>query len=612
MNRILPLLLATLTVVACKDAGESTSEPPEEQERRGYEILQVVSPDEIIVWINIGLTPAEFEAIELSSGWFKNQPRESDPDGGWFHRSPNASADGELHEEEHFGHVWRHNATIIEANTPLDPEGLLRANRIVKHHTVTFDAGRTLYVLVSPDNVPYVRITRDANRTSDDPTLPSGWRIVEHVIDEALELELPNPTVNIRCDNEDSFQGPIAEFEGLFGEAPPLVLTPDLCDDPANLAALLQGFGDDEGDGPSFGQVNEELIRELLMAPTEGPFYMVNLIRFRERAEYPDGRETDLTGREANDLYDAIPWITAIGARPVFVGDVSATTYGEQGEWDQVAIVEYPCPLALLAMSAHPGFRATEIHKEAGLEASIVMVTHRQPLGDVELAEPPFPGTSADPSFDIVQVFRHREQAEYPEGVDGDGTGEEAMGRYAADIADAQAALGIAPVARLKVQGAFIGDGREWDEVWIDRFPSGAAYDALTADPAVEEASLHFDAALAEGWGLKVAPLVSDVPGASGQDGNTPPPVTADGTGTLCRQDADCPGDGVDLCLSDGGAGFCTREGCATGECQDPYLCCHSCSDMAAPLLPFEGSACFPGDESITTVLTGQAGCTCD
>ena len=38
----------------------------------------------------------------------------------------------------------------------------------------------------------------------------------------------------------------------------------------------------------------------------------------------------------------------------------------------------------------------------------------------------------------------------------------------ASKIADAQAALGIAPVARLEVQGAFIGDGREWDEVWID------------------------------------------------------------------------------------------------------------------------------------------------
>lgn len=102
--------------------------------------------------------------------------------------------------------------------------------------------------------------------------------------------------------------------------------------------------------------------------------------------------------------------------------------------------------------------------------------------------------------------------------------------------------------------------------------------------------------------GPQVASLISDFPGASGPDEPTPPPVTADGTGTYCQQDADCPGDGVDLCLSESGAGFCTREGSATGECQAPDVCCHSCSEMAAPMLPFEGSACVPGDDAITAV----------
>ena len=36
-----------------------------------------------------------------------------------------------------------------------------------------------------------------------------------------------------------------------------------------------------------------------------GPIYMVNLLRFKDRAEYEDGRATDLTGREAYDLYAA-------------------------------------------------------------------------------------------------------------------------------------------------------------------------------------------------------------------------------------------------------------------------------------------------------------------
>ena len=37
----------------------------------------------------------EFEAIDLPAGWFKNQPRESDPDGGFFARTPGAAADGD-------------------------------------------------------------------------------------------------------------------------------------------------------------------------------------------------------------------------------------------------------------------------------------------------------------------------------------------------------------------------------------------------------------------------------------------------------------------------------------------------------------------------------------
>ena len=115
-------------------------------------------------------------------------------------------------------------------------------------------------------------------------------------------------------------------------------LTPEICDDPTMLMSLLGdfqsgglgsiGLGDD---GPSYGQLNEQQIqRMLLQSPTDGPFYMVNLIEFRDQAEYADGRETNLTGREANQLYNATPYIHAIGGRPVFVGEVDSTI----GIWD--------------------------------------------------------------------------------------------------------------------------------------------------------------------------------------------------------------------------------------------------------------------------------------
>ena len=144
--------------------------------------------------------------------WIKNEPREGDADGGSFARSPDATEDGEFTYEEHFGHEWMHNATVIEANTPVDDDGLLRLSRVAKFHTVIFNAGRTLKVLVSPDGEQYVRISRDAFRTVEEPTLPDGWSIVDYVTSEQMEIKLPNPTDNIRCDNEDSFQGPLPEL----------------------------------------------------------------------------------------------------------------------------------------------------------------------------------------------------------------------------------------------------------------------------------------------------------------------------------------------------------------------------------------------------------------
>ena len=90
-------------------------------------------------------------------------------------------------------------------------------------------------------------------------------------------------------------------------------------------------------------------------------------------------------------------------------------------------------------------------------------------------------------------------------------------------------------------------------------------------------------------------------------------PVTEDGTGTVCQTDADCPKEGATMCLKPPKreGGFCTREGCAPGSCQGAYVCCHSCSAMAASMLPFKESVCAP--EVAADRLTGfPVSCTCD
>ena len=306
-------------------------------------------------------------------------------------------------------------------------------------------------------------------------------------------------------------------------DTPSLKLSPNLCDDPANLELIKDSLMKGGGDGPSYGEVNLEQTMRMLQAPTEGPFYMVNLIEYREQAVYADGRTTTLTGREADALYSPGDYLAAIGARQVFMGEVTQTTLGEE-KWDRVAIVEYPCPLSSFAMAADPGFQERSQHKDAALESSIIMVTHVQPLDPVGAVDVLYPATEDDPSFELVQVFRYHEEAQYDADLaEPSRSGQQAMDLYRSTVHDAERALGIYPKAQLDVEGVQTGDGRDWDEVWIYHVPSQASWDALLADPAVVAAQVHRDAALADAYELVVAPYLSVIPSIGGLGETTEP-----------------------------------------------------------------------------------------
>ena len=48
---------------------------------------------------------------------------------------------------------------------------------------------------------------------------------------------------------------------------------------------------------------NEEQLAGFLEGDTESPIKMVNLLTFKDKAEYADGRETNLSGKEAYEIY---------------------------------------------------------------------------------------------------------------------------------------------------------------------------------------------------------------------------------------------------------------------------------------------------------------------
>ena len=104
------------------------------------------------------------------------------------------------------------------------------------------------------------------------------------------------------------------------------------------------------------------------------PIYMVNLLKFKERAEYEDGRATEMTGAEAYAVYGAevVAHLAKVGGKPVIGGQVTGLRLGEVEElWDSVAIAMYPNRKAMLAMIMDPDYRKSAEHRAAGLAGQL-------------------------------------------------------------------------------------------------------------------------------------------------------------------------------------------------------------------------------------------------
>jgi uncharacterized protein (DUF1330 family) len=106
----------------------------------------------------------------------------------------------------------------------------------------------------------------------------------------------------------------------------------------------------------------------------DGPFVMINLLKFKERADYADGSEPGLSGRDAYRRYGkaVLVCLASVGARSVYAGDVTELMLGEMDElWDMVALAEYPSRAAMMAMVASPEYQAIEKHRIAGLAGQL-------------------------------------------------------------------------------------------------------------------------------------------------------------------------------------------------------------------------------------------------
>lgn len=128
---------------------------------------------------------------------------------------------------------------------------------------------------------------------------------------------------------------------------------------------------------------NEAQMKGFMESGHDSPIYMLNLIKFKEMAEYPDGRETNLTGAEAYGIYskEVVGHLAKVGGALVFSARIERLMLGEVEElWDTAAIAMYPSRKAMMEMMMSPEYQASAVHREAGLAGQLNIET-AQPAG---------------------------------------------------------------------------------------------------------------------------------------------------------------------------------------------------------------------------------------
>jgi len=118
----------------------------------------------------------------------------------------------------------------------------------------------------------------------------------------------------------------------------------------------------------------DQQMEALLKADNGGPVCMVNLLKFRDKAEYEDGRETDLSGIEAYQIYGAVTGslIKELGGDVVFTSVFNGMVVGEVEElWDVMAIAKYPTLQSFIDMVASPEYLKAYHHRLAGLKGQL-------------------------------------------------------------------------------------------------------------------------------------------------------------------------------------------------------------------------------------------------
>lgn len=113
----------------------------------------------------------------------------------------------------------------------------------------------------------------------------------------------------------------------------------------------------------------EQLKKVLADTPKDQPVVMLNLLRFRDKANYAD-ECGERSGREAYQLYmqEAAECVSAVGAEVIWSGrSVGSLIAPPDESWDQVLLVRYPSIDAFMAMIQSTEYKGVVKHRTAAL-----------------------------------------------------------------------------------------------------------------------------------------------------------------------------------------------------------------------------------------------------
>jgi uncharacterized protein (DUF1330 family) len=123
-------------------------------------------------------------------------------------------------------------------------------------------------------------------------------------------------------------------------------------------------------------QPTGDQVRSFRDRKTGEPISMLNLLNFKDKAVYEDGRVANLTGRQAYGLYSAAfeRIMGPQGAKVLYSGEVRGLLIGDgEGAWDAVALIQYPSTDVMLAMWRNEEYQEAQLHRAAGLVGQLLV-----------------------------------------------------------------------------------------------------------------------------------------------------------------------------------------------------------------------------------------------